>query len=47
MIKQKNNMENESFASYDMKLKDELVDVVNQYGNMFQEPKGLPPKRGI
>lgn len=30
-----------------MKLKDEFVDLVNQYGDMFQEPKGLPPKRGI
>ena len=30
-----------------MKLKSELVDVVNQYGDVFQEPNGLPPKRGI
>ena len=28
-------------------MKSELVDVVNQYDEMFQEPKGLPPKRGI
>lgn len=47
MIKQKNDTEHEYFASRDMKLKDELVDVVNQYGDMFQEPKGLSPKRGI
>jgi len=47
MIKQKNDTKHESFAGCDVKLKVELVDVVNQYGYMFQEPKGLPPKRGI
>ena len=47
MIKQKNDTEHESFSGCDVKLKDELVDVVNQYWEMFQEPKGLPPKRGI
>ena len=47
MIKQKNESEQESFASCDVKLKDELVDVVNQYGDVFQEQKGLPPKGGI
>ena len=47
MIKQKNDVEHESFAGCDVKLKVELVDVVNQYGDMFQEPKVLPPKRGI
>lgn len=36
MIKQKNDTERESFAGYDMKLKAKLVDVVNQYGNVFQ-----------
>ena len=40
-------MERESFAGCDIELKAELVDVVNQYGDVFQEPKGLPPKRGI
>ena len=47
MIKKKNDTEHESFAGCDVKLKDELVDVVNQYGDMFQEPNGLPPKRVI
>ena len=47
MIKHKNDTEHESFAGCDVKLKYELVDVVNQYGDMSQEPKGLPPKRGI
>jgi hypothetical protein len=28
-------------------LKSDLYEVVNQYDEMFQEPTGLPPKRGI
>ena len=47
MIKQKKETEHGSFAVCDVNLKFELVDVVNQYGDMFQKPKGLPPKRGI
>lgn len=47
MIKQKKEIEHGSFAVCDVKLKSELVDVVNQYQDMFQEPNGLPPKRGI
>jgi len=47
LIKQKNDTEHESFAGCDVKLKAKLVDVVNQYGDIFQEPKGFPPKTGI
>lgn len=47
MIKPKNDIDNEAFQGYDSRLKSELVDVVNQYDEMFQEPKRLPPKRGI
>lgn len=47
MIKQNNDMEQESFVVCDVKLKVEFFDVFNQYGDMFQESKGLPPKRGI
>jgi len=47
MIKPKNDVYNEAFKGCDSKLKSELVDIVNQYDEMFQEPKGLPPKRGI
>ena len=47
MVKQKNDVENESFQGCDSRLKSDLVEVVNQYDEMFQEPKGLPPKRGF
>ena len=45
MIKPKNDVDNEDFKGCDSNLKFELVDLVNQYDEMFQEPKGLPPKR--
>jgi hypothetical protein len=47
MIKPKDNIENKFFQGCDAKLKSDLYEVVNQYDEMFQEPKGLPPKRGI
>jgi hypothetical protein len=47
MIKPKNDVENEAFEGCDSKLKSSLYEVVNQYDDMFKEPKGLPPKRGI
>jgi hypothetical protein len=47
MIKPKNDVENEAFQGCDSKLKSSLFEVVNQYDDMFKEPKGLPPKRGI
>lgn len=47
MIKPKNDVDNEDFQGCDSRLKSKLVDVVNQYDEMFQEPKGLSPKRGI
>ena len=47
MIKQNNDAECKSFVGCDVKLKVELVDVVNKYGDMFQEQKGFPTKRGI
>jgi hypothetical protein len=47
MIKPKDNIENEVFQGCDAKLKSDLYEVVNQYDEMFKEPKGLPPKRGI
>ena len=47
MIKPKNDVDYEAFQGYDPKLKSNLIEVVNQYYDMFEEPKGLPPKRGI
>jgi hypothetical protein len=47
MIKPKDNIENEAFQGCDTRLKSDLYEVVNQYDEMFKEPKGLPPKRGI
>ena len=47
MIKPKDNVEKEAFQGCDANLKYDLYEVVNQYDEMFQEPKGLPPKRGI
>jgi hypothetical protein len=47
MIKPKVNVEKETFEGCDAKLKSDLYEVVNQYDEMFQKPKGLPPKRGI
>ena len=47
VIKKKDDIEYESFEWCDEKLKYGLFDVVSQHGDMFQEPCGLPPKRGI
>jgi hypothetical protein len=47
MIKPKHDIENEAFQGCDTTLKSDLYEVVNQYDEMFKEPKGLPPKRGI
>lgn len=46
-IKPKENVENEAFQGCDAKLKIDLIEVVNTYNKMFQEPEGFPPKRGI
>jgi hypothetical protein len=47
MIKPKDNVEKESFQGLDANLKSDLYEFVNQYDEMFQEPKGFPPKIGI
>jgi len=46
-IKKNNDIDYESFEGCDDKLKSDLFDVVSKHGKMFQEPKGLPPKRVI
>ena len=47
MIKVKDIIKFEAFSRCDSKIKHELVEVVNTYDNMFQEPRGLASKRGI
>ena len=47
VIKKKNYIDYEYFEGCDDKLKSNLFDVVSKHGEMFQEPKGLPSKRGI
>jgi hypothetical protein len=47
MIKPKDNVEKESFQGLDANLKSDLYEFVNQYDEMFQEPKGFPSKIGI
>jgi hypothetical protein len=44
MIKPKDDVENKEFLGCDEKLKFSLFEVVNQYDDMFKEPKGLPQK---
>jgi hypothetical protein len=47
MIKPKDNDEEEVLKGCDAKLQSDLYEVVNENVEMFQEPRGLPPKRGI
>lgn len=47
MIKAKDITESEAFIGCDSKLKHELVEVVDIYDNIFQEPEEFPPKREI
>jgi hypothetical protein len=47
MIKPKEDIETEAFQGFDTKLKSDLYEVVTHYDEMFKEPKGLPPKRGV
>ena len=45
IVKEKDVEQTESFKGCDPKLKKELIKVVSNYDILFQEPKGLPPKR--
>ena len=47
IVKAKDVVQNESFKGCDPKLKNDLNKVVSDYDILFQEPKGLPPKREI
>ena len=47
MSKKKNDIDYEPFEGCDDKLKYDLFDVIRRNDKMFQEPKVVPPKRGI
>ena len=47
MVKEKENDKLDSFKGCDPKHKDELVKLITNYSEVFQKPKGLPPKREI
>ena len=47
MIKPKEDIETEAFQGCDTKFKSDLYEFVTHYDEMFKEPKGLPPKRGV
>ena len=47
IVKEKFVEKNESFTVVYPKLKNDLIKVVYDYDILFQEPKGLPPKREI
>ena len=47
MVKMKNDEVSKSFEECDPKHKSELIDIISEYDDLFQDPKGLPPKREI
>ena len=47
VVKAKDPKKSNAFEGYDFKHKVDLVKVVSEYNVLFQEPKGLPPKREI
>jgi hypothetical protein len=47
IVKSKDDDKSNALKGCDPKHKDELVKIVSNYDEVFQEPKGLPPKREI
>ena len=45
IVNAKDVEQTKSFKGCDPKLKKYLINVVSDYAILFQEPKGLPPKR--
>ena len=46
-VKMKNDEVSKSFEECDPKHKSELIDIISEYDDLFQDPKGLPLKREI
>ena len=47
MVKMKNEEISKYFEGYDPKQKSGLIEMIYEYDDFFQDPKGLPPKREI
>ena len=47
MVKMKNDEVSKYFQECDPKHKSKLIDIISEYDDLFQDPKGLPPKREI
>ena len=47
VVKAKDPEKSNAFKGCDSKQKFDLVKVVSEYDVLFQEPKGLPPKKEI
>ena len=47
MVKMKNDEISKYFEGCDPKHKSELIEIISEYDDLFQDPKGLPPKREI
>ena len=47
VVRAKDEEISDAFRGCDLAHKQELCDVISNYDELFQEPKGLPPKRGI
>ena len=45
VVRTKGVEKTKTFKGCDPKLKKDLIKVVSNYDILFQEPKGLPPKR--
>ena len=47
MVKMKNEEISKSFEGCDPKQKYKLIEIISEYDDLFQDLKGLPPKREI
>ena len=47
VLKEKDPDKSNAFDDCDPSYKDEMIDVISNYDEVFQEPKGFPPKREI